>query len=188
MPLASADKAVPIQQPTATSSAYHKQTVKTLGVKLFRGTSIAAVWKEWHYGGDHASVKSWLCVGKDSRLTLRGSGDNHVNTKSELAKKRHLPEAIEALIKQGLPELEAVKQVEDLTCEFGLNRIRHKFDAFLMRHQMQYPKRNVNPEDKASELVNLQDPTATVKALDEAFERLMQAAALQLDNKNIVNV
>jgi len=70
-----------------------------------------------------------------------------------------------------------VKQVENLTCEFGLNRIRQKFDAFLMRHQMRYPKRNVKSEEKALELVNLQDPSATVKAFDKAFERLMQAIA-----------
>ncbi len=62
MPLASAGKAVPIQQPTA----YHKQTVKTTGVNLFRGQSIAAVWKEWQHGGDYASVKSWLREGKDA--------------------------------------------------------------------------------------------------------------------------
>ena len=44
---------------------------------------------------------------------------------------------------------------------------------------MRYAKRSVNPDDKASELVNLQDPSATVRAFDEAFERLMQAAGLQ---------
>ncbi|DBA78965.1 TPA: hypothetical protein ACH3X1_008834 [Trebouxia sp. C0004] len=45
------------------------------------------------------------------------------------------------------------------------------------RHQMRCPKRNVKSEEKALELVNLQDPSATVKAFDEAFERLMQATA-----------
>ncbi len=60
MPLASADKSVQIQQLTATPSADHNQTVKTLGMKLFRGRSIAAVWKEWHCGGAQASVKSRL--------------------------------------------------------------------------------------------------------------------------------
>jgi len=173
MPLVSGYKDVLIQPPAAN----HKHSVKTVGVKLFRGTTTAAVWKEWLYGGDHASVKSLLYEGKDGKLSLRGSGENHVNTKSELAKKRHLPEAIEALRDQGLPEIEAVKQVEKLTCEFGLNRIRQKFDAFLMRHQMRCPKRNVKSEEKALELVNLQDPSATVKAFDEAFERLMQVIA-----------
>ena len=76
-----------------------------------------------------ASVKSLLCEGKQGKMTLRGTGMNHDKTKSELAKKRHLPEAIDALIKQGTPELEAVQQVEKLTCEFGLERIRQKFDA-----------------------------------------------------------
>ncbi len=85
--------------------------------------------------------------------------------------------AIEALIKQGVPELEALQQVEKLTCEFGLNRIRQKCDAFLMRHQMNYPNCNMNPGDKASERVNLQDPNATVKAFDEAFEQLLQASS-----------
>jgi len=70
-----------------------------------------------------------------------------------------------------------VKQVKKLTCEFGLNRIRQKFDAFLMRHQMRSPKRNVKSEEKALERVNLQNPSATVKAFDEAFELLMPAIA-----------
>jgi len=35
----------------------------------------------------------------------------------------------------------------------------------------------VKSEEKALELVNLQDPSATVKAFDKAFERLMQAIA-----------
>jgi ABC-type uncharacterized transport system auxiliary subunit len=42
---------------------------------------------------------------------------------------------------------------------------------------MRCPKRNVKSEEKALELVNLQDPSATVKAFDEAFARLMQAIA-----------
>jgi len=68
--------------------------------------------------------------------------------------------------------------------EFGLNRIRQKLDAFLMRHQMRCPKRNVKSEEKALELVNLRDPSATGKAFDEAFEWLMQAAASRPDSSN----
>ncbi len=179
MPLASGCRDVLIQPPAAN----HKHSVvKTSGTKLFRGTTIA-VWKDgysmegWLHGGDHASVKSLLYEGKSGKLSLRGSGENHANTKSELAKQRHLPEAIEALRDQGLSEIEAVKQVEKLTCEFGLNRICQKLNAFLLRHQMRYPKRNVKSEEKALELVNLQDPSATVKTFDEACERLMQAIA-----------
>ena len=161
MPLVSCYTDVLIQPPAAN----HKPSVvKTAGVKLFRGTTTAAVWKEWLHGGDHASVKSLLYEGKSGKVSLRGSGENYVITKSELAKKRHLPEAIEALRDQGLSEIEAVKQVEKLTCEFGLNRICQKFDAFLLRHQMRYPKRDVKSEEKALKLVNLQDPSATVKA------------------------
>ncbi len=181
MPLVSGYTDVMLQPPAAN----HKPSViKTAGVKLFRGATTAAVWKEWLHGGDHATVKSLLYEGTSGKLSLRGSGENYVNTKSELAKKRHLPEAIEALRDQGLPEIEAVKQVEKLTCEVGLNRICQKFDAFIMRHQMQYPKRNVKSEEKALELVNLQDLSATVKAVDEAFERLMQAVASRLDDSN----
>ena len=179
MPLASGCRDVLIQPPAAN----HKHSVvKTSGTKLFRGTTIA-VWKDgysmegWLHGGDHASVKSLLYEGKSGKLSLRGSGENHANTKSELAKQRHLPEAIEALRDQGLSEIEAVKQVKKLTCEFGLNRICQKLNAFLLRHQMRYPKRNVKSEEKALELVNLQDPSATVKTFDEARERLMQAIA-----------
>ena len=133
LPSEPASKPVATQQTIATSPTDHKQAVKALGVTLFRGESIAAVWKEWHYGGGNASVKSWLCVGKDSRLTLRGRGENSAKTTSELAKKRHLPEAIDALIKQGLPELDTLEQVEDLTCTFDLNTIRQKFDAFPLK-------------------------------------------------------
>ncbi len=112
------------------------------------------------------------------------SGENYVNTKSELAKKRHLPEAIEVLRDQGLPEVEALKLVEKLTCEFGLYRVCQKFDMFLMRHQMRYSKQNVKSEAKALELVTLQDLSATDKAVDEAFEHLMQAVASRLDDNN----
>ena len=51
MPLVSGYTAVLIQPPAAR----HKPSVvKTPGVKLFRGTTTAAAWKEWLYGGDHA--------------------------------------------------------------------------------------------------------------------------------------
>ena len=101
-----------------------------------------------------------------------------------MAKKRHLPEAIEALSDEGLPENEAMKQIEKLIYEFGLNRIHQKLDVFLMRHQMRCPKRNVKSKQKALELVNLQDPSAIGKAFDEASERVMQAIASRLDNSN----
>ncbi len=68
----------------------------------------------WLHGGDHTNVKSLLYEGKSGKLSLPGSGENHVNTKSELAKKRHLPEAIEALRDQGLSEIEAVKQLDTM--------------------------------------------------------------------------
>ena len=126
MPLVSGYTDVLIQPPAAN----HKPSVvKTAGVKLFRGTTTAAVWKEWLHGGDYVSVKSLLYEGASGKLSLRGSGENHVNTKSELAKTRHLPEAIEALRDQGLSRIEAVKQVKKLTCEFGPNRICQKFNA-----------------------------------------------------------
>ena len=119
MPLVSGYTDVMLQPPAAN----HKPSViKTAGVKLFRGTTTAAVWKEWLHGGDYVSVKSLLYEGASGKLSLRGSGENHFNTKSELAKKRHLPEAIEALTDQGLSEIEAEKQVEKLTCEFGFAR------------------------------------------------------------------
>jgi hypothetical protein len=68
-----------------------------------------------------------LCEGKGGKLSLQGSGENHFNSKSELAKKLHLPEAVEALRIQGLPEIEAVKQVEKLTCETGFARSLMRF-------------------------------------------------------------
>ena len=52
-------------------------------------------------------------------------------TKASLAKMQHLPEAIEALSVPGLPEMEAVKQDENFTCAFSLNRVCQKLDAFL---------------------------------------------------------
>lgn len=45
-------------------------------------------------------------------------------------------------------------------------------------------KQNVKSKEEALQLVNLQDPSATGKAFDEAFEWLMQAFALRLDNSN----
>ena len=60
-------------------------------------------------------------------MSLQGSGENHFNSKSELAKKLHLPEAVEALRIQGLPEIEAVKQVEKLTCETRFARRLMRF-------------------------------------------------------------
>ena len=108
MPLLSGNKDVLIQPPVAN----HKHNAKTVGVKLFRGTTTAAVWKDWLYGGDDASVKSLLCEGRGGKLSLQGSGENHINSKSELAKQLHLPEAVEAFRIQGLPEIEAMKQVD----------------------------------------------------------------------------
>ena len=49
---------------------------------------------------------------------------------------------------------------------------------------MRCPKQNVKSEEKALELVNLQDPSATGKAFDEAFEWLMQTAASRPDSSN----
>ena len=46
-----------------------------------------------------------------------------------------------------------------------------------LRHQVQCPQRNVKSEEKALELVKLQDPSATVKGVDEALAHLMQATA-----------
>ena len=67
MPLVSGYTDVLIQPPAAN----HKPSVvKTAGVKLFRGTTTAAVWKEWLHGGDHASVKSLLYEGKSGKLSL----------------------------------------------------------------------------------------------------------------------
>ena len=48
MPSEPAGEPVSTQQPTATASAVHEQSSKSLGVTLFRGESFAPVWKEWH--------------------------------------------------------------------------------------------------------------------------------------------
>ena len=53
-----------------------------------------------------------MCEGRGGKLSLQGSGENHINSKSELAKKLHLPEAVEAFRMQGLLEVEAMKQVD----------------------------------------------------------------------------
>ena len=65
-----------------------------------------------------------------------------------MCKKQHLPQAIHVLTKQGLPEQEAVRQVDELLLKFGVTKVRAKFDAFLWRHQMKSPKKGMDPEEK----------------------------------------
>lgn len=130
----------------AKSGAQQWQGLDTGGRKLFRGNSVATIWSEWQYGGEYASVKSLLRESKSSgKLTWRGSrkGAAKQSERSELSKKQHLPQAIHALIKQGLPEQEAVRQVDELLLRFGITTIRAKFDAFLWRQQMKSPKKGV---------------------------------------------
>ena len=111
------------------------------GKRVFKGDSVAAIWKEWQYGGKSASVNSLLRESKSSGKTWRGSGKGTVkqSERSELSKKQHLPQAIHALIKQGLPEQEAVRQVDELLLMFGitLTKIRAKFGAFSWRQHKQ---------------------------------------------------
>jgi len=163
----------------ANLPAQQRQALDTGGRRLFRGDSVAAIWKEWQYGGEYASVKSLLCESKSSgKMTWRGSGKGTVkqSERSELSKNQHLPQAIHVLVKQGLPEQEAVRQVDELLLKFRITKIRAKFDAFLWRHQMKSPKKGVEPAKKGTQKLSTKDPDATVKAFDEAYERLLLAA------------
>ena len=45
--------------------AQQRQGLDT-GGKLFRGDSVAEIWREWQYGGEYASVKSLLHESKSS--------------------------------------------------------------------------------------------------------------------------
>jgi len=164
----------------AKLGAQQRQGLDTGGRRLFRGDSVATICREWQYGGEYASVKSLLPESKSSgKLTWRGSGKGSAkqSERSELSKKQHLPQAIHALIKQGLPEQEAVRQVDELLLKFGITTIRAKFDAFLWRQQMKSPKKGVEPAKKGAHKLSTKDPDATVMAFDEAYERLIQAAA-----------
>ena len=146
---------------------------------MFRGDSVATIWREWQYGGEYASVKSLLRESKSSgELTWRGSGKGSAKQsgRSDLSKKQHLPQALHALIKQGLPEQEAVRQVAELLLKFGTTTIHAKFDAFLWRQQMKSPKKGVEPAKKSAHKLSTKDPDAIVMAFDEAYERLIQAA------------
>jgi len=162
----------------ANLPAQQRQALDTGGRRLFRGDSVAAIWKEWQYGGEYASVKSLLCEKKSGKMTWHGSGKGTVkqSERSELSKKQHLPQAIHVLVKQGLPEQEAVRQVDELLLKFRITKIRAKFDAFLWRHQMKSPKKGVEPAKKGTQKLSTKDPDATVKAFDEAYERLLLAA------------
>ena len=81
-------------------------------------------------------------------------------------------------MKQGLAEQEAVRQVDELLLKFGITRIRAKFDAFLWRQQMKSPNKGVVPAKKGAQKLSTKNPGATVKAFDEAYERLLQAATV----------
>ena len=121
-----------------------RQGLDTSGRKLFRGDSVPTIWREWQYGGEYASVKGLLRESKSNgKMTWRGSekGAAKQSERSELSKKQHLPQAIHALIKQGLPEQEAVRQLVELLLKFGITMIRAKFDAFLWRQQTKIPKK-----------------------------------------------
>ncbi len=74
-------------------------------------------------------------------MTCRGSGRGRVEQarRTELCKKKHLPQASDALIKQGMPEHEAVRQIDELLLEFGLKTICQKLNAFMYRNQWKKP-------------------------------------------------
>lgn len=151
----------------ARLGAQQRQGLDSGGRRLFRGDSIATIWREWQYGGEYASVKSLLRESKSSgKLTWRGGGKGSAkqSARSELSKKELLPQAIHALIKQGLPEQEAVRQVDELLLKFGITTIRAKFDAFLWRQQMKSPKKGVEPAKKGAHKLSTKDPDATVMA------------------------
>ena len=88
-------------------------------------------------------VSKACCVRVKAMAKWRGSekGAAKQSERSELSKKQHLPQAIHALIKQGLPEQEAVRQLDELLLKFGITMIRAKFDAFLWRQQTKIPKK-----------------------------------------------
>jgi len=167
--------------------AQQRQALDTGGNILFRGDSVAAIWKEWQYGGEYASVKSLLRESKSSgKMTWRGSGKGTVkqSERSELSKKQHLPQAIHTLIKQGLQEQQALRQIDELLLNFGLKRMHQKFDAFLYRNQWKHPKGNVNPEEKKRQRVDgKKGPGPSNEAFDQAFEELLQAATVDSVNK-----
>ena len=97
--------------------------------------------------------------------------------KTELSKKRSLPEAIEALTEWALPEHEAVRQVDELLLAFGVTKICRKFGAFLYKHQMNHPKKGVDPKKLGKQHLDAKDPNSTVKAFHEAcsaFHKLQQ--------------
>ncbi len=148
-----------------------RQTCDKVKVTLFRGQSVPAVWNEWQYGGDYASVKSLLKQGKNG-WTLRGTNAYTHSVTKEFQKKRYLPVAIEDLIKQGLPEQEALQLVDRLLQDFGVGTISSKLLAFYLKNQMH------KGIGKHKELLNKADPGTTVKAFDTAFQQRAQAAVL----------
>ncbi|DBA74053.1 TPA: hypothetical protein ACH3X1_010868 [Trebouxia sp. C0004] len=86
----------------------------------------------------------------------------------KLSKKQHLPQTIHALIQQGMPKQEAVRQVDELVLKFGITKIRAKFDAFLMETSDEKPKKGVEPGKKGAQKLSTKDPGAA--AFDEAYE------------------
>ena len=136
---------------------------------------MAEVWRNWQYGGVYPSVKSFLSVCKTTgKWTLRGSGLGDSRTRPEFYKRRHLPEAVEALIKQNVPESEAVGQVDNLVNELGLKSMSEIFQAFRLRQ--------MKSNDKATLFVNgSKEAGVTVEAFDEAFKKLSQPALVQCD-------
>ena len=67
-----------------------------------------------NYGGDYGSVKSLLDEDKSCKSNRPGVavGEEQLE-RSELSKKRHLPKT-EVLINQGVPEHEALRQIDEL--------------------------------------------------------------------------
>lgn len=56
LPSGPTGKQVTSQQPFSELPAAKGQPHSKTGTKLFKGNSIAAIWKEWQYGGDYDSV------------------------------------------------------------------------------------------------------------------------------------
>jgi len=122
MPVLHAD--ISMQSTPAELPAQQKQSFYTSGRLFCQGDSIAATWKEWKYDGDCGSVKSWRNEDKSGscRLALHGSrrGTIQQSERSKLSKMLHLPQAIDALTDRGVPEHEALRQIDELLLNFGL--------------------------------------------------------------------
>ena len=126
-PVPLSDPSAPVQC-TALSRQPNKVANAHGNPEFFQSQTISGRYHEWIGDGQCSSIKNQLVMKKNG-LGLPGTGHTK-RAVDNLRKKRHLPEAIEQLVMQGLTGKAAIALVTKVMEDFGLRSISQQSTAF----------------------------------------------------------